>query len=183
MILLEAVLLGLAISLVTGGSLRNLEQERLRGEWVLLLLLPMQLLWPRIAVVLGVGHDLSVMLWLVMMVGLVGVMLMNVWKRWVLGFAALGIALNVLVIGLNGAMPVSLRAVSEMGMSREDAVQSMQEDYLHQPEDDQTLLAVLGDVITVPGPEWQRGVMSVGDLLLAAGLGGWVFVGSRRSAA
>jgi len=182
-ILLEAVVLGLAISLVTGGSLRNLEHERLRGEWVLLALLPMQLLWPRIAVLLGVGHDLSVMLWLVMMVGLVGVMLLNVWKRWVLGFAALGIALNVLVIGLNGAMPVSLRAVSETGMSREDAVQSMQADYLHEPQDDQTLLAVLGDVITAPGPEWQRGVMSVGDVLLAVGLAGWVFAGSRRRVA
>jgi len=31
----------------------------------------------------------------------------------------------------------------------------------------------------VPGPEWQRAVVSVGDLLLAFGLGGWVFVGSR----
>lgn len=181
MILLEAVLLGLAISLVTGGSLRNLEHERLRGEWILLLLLPLQILWPRIAVVLGVGHDLSVMLWLAMMVGLVAVMLLNVWKRWMLGFAALGIALNVLVIGLNGAMPVSLRAVSEMGVPRLDAVQSMEGDYLHQPQASDTQLAVLGDVITVPGPEWQRGVVSVGDLLLALGLAGWVFAASRDS--
>lgn len=180
MILLETVLLALLISLLTGGSLRNLEHERLRGEWVLLLLLPLQILWPRIAVLLGVGHDLSVALWLAMMVGLVGVLLLNVWRRWMLGFAALGIALNVLVIGLNGAMPVSLRAVSEMGVPRAEAVESMQSDYLHEPQDSETRLAVLGDVITVPGPEWQRGVVSVGDLLLALGLAGWVFAGSRE---
>lgn len=181
MILLGAVLFALAISLVTGGSLRNLEYERLHGEWLLLLLLPLQLLWPRLAVLLGAGHDLSVGLWLVLMVGLVCVMLFNVWKRWMLGFAALGIALNVLVIGLNGAMPVSLRAVSEMGVPRVDAVQSMESDYLHEPQDDETRLDVLGDVITVPGPIWQRGVMSVGDMLLALGLAGWVFAASRES--
>lgn len=179
MILLEAVLLALVISLVTGGSLRNLEHERLHGEWFLLLLLPLQLLWPRIAVLLSIGHDLSVGLWLVLMVGLVCVMLLNVWKRWVLGFAALGIALNILVIGLNGAMPVSLRAVSEMGVLRADALQSMQEDYLHEPQDGDTRLAVLGDVITVPGPTWQQGVLSAGDLMLAVGLAGWVFSASR----
>lgn len=180
MILFEAVAIGLLLSLVTGGSLRNIEQERLRGEWLLLVLLPLQILWPRIAVLLGVGHDLSVALWLAMMVGLVGVMLLNVWKRWMLGFAALGIALNVLVIGINGAMPVSLRAVSEMGVPRAEAVQSMESDYLHEPQDSATRLAVLGDVITVPGAAWQRGVVSVGDLLLALGLAGWAFAGSRQ---
>ncbi|MCK8114568.1 DUF5317 family protein [Anaerosoma tenue] len=180
MILLEAVVLALLLSLATGGSLRNLEHERLRGEWVLLVLLPVQLVWPRVASLIGVGHDLSLMVWLVMMVALVGVMLANVWRRWILGFAALGIAMNVLVIGLNGAMPVSLRSTSELGAPRDEATASLDADQLHEALHGETLLPQLADVIAVPGPEWQRGVVSVGDILLSLGLAGWVFAASRR---
>jgi len=178
-ILLEAALVALLLSLTTGGSLRNLENERLRGEWVLVALLPLQLLWPRLSSLIGIGRELSVTLWLVMMVALVGVMLVNVWRRWMLGFAALGIALNVLVIGLNGAMPVSLRSASELGLPRDEAVASLEADHLHEVLNDETVLRELADVIAIPGPEWQRGVVSVGDILLSLGLAGWVFAASR----
>jgi hypothetical protein len=179
-ILLEAAVVALLLSLATGGSLRNLERERLRGEWVLLALLPLQLLWPRLSSLVGIGRELSVMVWLVMMVALVGVMLVNVWRRWMLGFAALGIALNVLVIGLNGAMPVSLRSTSELGAPRDEAAASLAADHLHEVLDEETLLPELADVIAIPGPEWRRGVVSVGDILLSLGLAGWVFAASRR---
>lgn len=180
MILLEALVLALMLSLVTGGSLRNLEHERLLGERYLLILLPLQIAWPRLAMIGDIGCALSLSVWLLMMVSLVAVLMVNVRKRWVLSIAAAGIALNVLVIGLNGAMPVSMRSVSEIGALRVDALASLETDCLHELLDAETRLASLADVIAVPGPAWRRGVISAGDLLLALGLGAWVFVGTRK---
>lgn len=181
MILFEAVALALLLSLATGGSLRNLEHERLRGEGLLLALLPLQIAWPRLAEMGGFGRAISLTVWLLMMALLTVVLAVNAKQRWTLGLAAVAIVLNMLVIGLNGAMPVSMRSVSEIGASRVDALMKLETDCLHEPLDDDARFAVLADVIAVPGPEWQRSVVSVGDLLLAFALGGWVFVASRRS--
>ncbi|MEA5076476.1 MAG: DUF5317 family protein [Coriobacteriia bacterium] len=180
MILFEAVAIGLLLSLVTGGSLRNIEQERLRAEWLLLALLPLQLLWPRLSQGLGISCGVSVYTWILMMVALVAVLIINARQRWVLAIAALGIALNITVIAVNGAMPVSMRSVSELGAPRSEARAAFARDCLHEELAADTRVSVLADVITVPGPEWQRAVVSVGDLLLAFGLGGWVFVAARR---
>lgn len=180
MIFPEVVALALVLSLLTGGSLRNLEHERLRGETLLLVLLPLQIVWPRLADVAGLGCTISLIVWLLMMVLLVVVLVLNVSHRWVLGVAALGIALNVVVISLNGAMPVSLQSVSEIGAPRAEALVSLDADCLHGVLDDGTRVPALADVIAIPGPQWQRGVVSAGDLLLAIGLGGWVYCGSRR---
>ncbi|MHB8050490.1 MAG: DUF5317 family protein [Coriobacteriia bacterium] len=180
MILFEALVLALLLSLVTGGSLRNLEQERLRGEWLLMVLLPLQIAWPRLSEMGGLGRLVSLVIWLIMMGSLAVVLVANTGKQRMLGVAAVGIVLNMLVIGLNGAMPVSLRSVSEIGASRADAVAKMEADRLHEVLDAGTRLTVLSDVIAVPGPEWHRGVVSVGDLLLAAGLSTWVFGAIRR---
>lgn len=179
MILLEAVAFGLLLSLATGGSLRNLESERLRGERLLFTVLPLQIVWPKIAGFAGFSCKISLAVWLLMMVMLIVVLVLNAPRRWVVTVAAVGIALNALVISLNGAMPVSLRSVSEIGGSRADAVATMRDNCLHEVLDGGTRLASLGDVIAVPGPEWQRSVVSGGDLLLALGLGGWIFVGCR----
>jgi len=180
-ILFAAVITGLLLSLVTGGSLRNLEHESLRGEWLLFLFLPLQMLWPKVSQMLGVGCGVSVSVWLLMMVSLVAVLAVNARRRWVLAVAAIGVALNVAVIAANGAMPVSMRAVSELGAPRSEARQAFERDCLHEELVLETRLTSLADVIAIPGPEWQRAVVSVGDLLLALGLGGWVFAGSRSS--
>lgn len=175
----EAIVVGLVLSLVTGGSLKNLAQEPLKGEWVLLLLLPAQLLWPGVSARLGLECALSIIIWLLMMAGLAIVLMLNAPRRWMLGFAALGIAANILVIGLNQAMPVDIRAASEIGATRVASREALAGDCLHEEMTDKTVLALLADVIAVPGPAWQRGVLSVGDLLLALGLGGWVFAACK----
>jgi hypothetical protein len=119
-------------------------------------------------------------IWLLMMACLAGVLLINSSRRWMLAFAALGIAANVLVIGLNGAMPVSMRAVSEIGSTRAAARVTLESECLHEELDSETVVPFLADVIAVPGPPWQRGVISLGDVLLALGLGAWVFAAGRR---
>lgn len=175
----EIILAGLLLGFASGGSLRNLAEEPLRGEWVLLLLLPAQLLWPSVAAGLGLACSVSTVVWLLLMAGLAIVLMLNARSRWMLAFAALGIAMNILVIGLNQAMPVSIRAVSETGSPREAARIALQDDCLHEEMGSATLAPFLADVIAVPGPAWQRGVLSPGDVLLACGLGAWLFAASR----
>ncbi len=175
----EAIIVGLVLSLVTGGSLKNLACEPLKGERALLLLLPAQLLWPGVSARLGFECALSIIIWLLMMAGLAAVLMLNSPRRWMLGFAALGIAANILVIGLNQAMPVEIRAASEIGAPRVASREALANDCLHEEMTEDTVLALLADVIAVPGPAWQRGVLSVGDFLLAFGLGAWVFAACK----
>ncbi len=179
MILAEVILAGLLIGLVSGGSLRNLAKEPLKGEWVLLVLLPAQLLWPSVAARLGMVCSVSIVVWLLLMSILAIVLMVNSRRRWMLAFAALGIAMNILVIGLNQAMPVSIKVASEIGAPRDAARLAFKDDCLHEEMDDNTIAPFLADVIAVPGPEWQRGVLSPGDVLLACGLGAWMFAASR----
>lgn len=183
MILGEVVLGGLLLSLLTGGSLKSLQTESLKGEWMLLVLLPIQAVWPKIAARLGFQCIASMLIWLLLMGILAGVCFANAPRRWQLAIAGFGIALNILVIGLNSAMPVSIRATSEIGAPREAARAAFEIDCLHEELTGQTRLPWLADVIAIPGPPWQRGVISVGDAFLAFGLGAWVFVASRRGAA
>lgn len=180
MILLEVVALALLISVATGGSLRLVVRESLKGEAVLLCLLPLQLAWPRVSALIGLDCALGIVVWLLMMAALAVVLMLNAQLRWPLALAALGIAANVLVIGANQAMPVSIRAASEIGTSRIAVREVLLRDCLHEEADEETKLSFLGDFIAIPGPSWQRGVMSPGDILLAGGLGGWLFMASRK---
>jgi hypothetical protein len=175
----EIILAGLVLSLISGGSLRNLAREPLKGEWVLLILMPAQLIWPGVSERLGMQCALSIIIWLLMMAGLAIVLMFNASRRWMLAVAALGIASNILVIGFNQAMPVSIAAASEIGATREAARVALESDCLHDELDRATVLPFLADVVAIPGPSWQRGVLSIGDVLLALGLGAWVFAAAR----
>lgn len=181
MILVEILVCAAGLALLLGGSLRNLEVAPLRGEALLIILLPAQLLWPRLAALRVVPCSWSILVWLAMMAALIAVLLVNVRTSPVLLIAALGIAANILVISMNGAMPVSIRAASEMGATRAEARAALENDCLHTELTQRTRLALLADIVVVPGPSWQRGVVSVGDLLLGLGLGGWVFTATRRA--
>jgi len=88
------------------------------------------------------------------------------------GLVALGLAANALVVGLNGAMPVSAAAAARAGVPLAEAVT----DARHEPAGPRTRLALLGDRVPVllPGrPE----VVSAGDVLVAAGLAQLVVLG------
>ena len=77
--------------------------------------------------------------------------------------AAVGMSLNAIVIVLNGAMPVSLWAADIAGVgSIEDF------GVKHEPAGPHTILSFLGDVIPIPGT---LQVFSIGDVLMAVGLG------------
>ena len=81
------------------------------------------------------------------------------------GLVGLGFALNALVVGANGAMPVSASAASRAGLPVLDLVL----DTRHELQTPGTRLPALGDVVPVPLP-LRPEVVSPGDVLVAAGL-------------
>lgn len=179
MIMLEIIAAALLLALGTGGSLWSLAGQEFKGSWAFLVLLPLQVSWSAITSFLGMGCGLGIGLWLVMMAALTAVLVLNSRRRWGLALAAAGIVANMIAIALNGAMPVSLMAVAEIGATRDDARAALEGDCLHSELDKTSRLPMLADVIPIPGPPWQRGVVSVGDLLLAGGLAVWVFEGCK----
>ena len=82
---------------------------------------------------------------------------------------AVGVALNALVIVCNSGMPVGLDAVSELGNSVR-ALQVVESSALYNLQNDETRLIILADVLPVPGPRPVRAIVSLGDLLLFAGV-------------
>ncbi|MCE5191189.1 MAG: DUF5317 domain-containing protein, partial [Actinomycetia bacterium] len=165
MLLLDGIVLGLVIGALSGGSLSRFGRVKLKGEHLLLPLLVFQLAIPRLCDALGLPTRLSLVFWIAVMCALVVLGLWN--RRWLgLSIAALGIALNIVVIAANGAMPVSLDAVARL-----DSKVVPRFDLVHEALTDETRFKGLADIIALPGPAWHRGVASPGDFLLSAGAG------------
>ena len=85
-----------------------------------------------------------------------------------------GVALNVLVITLNQGMPTKDDVHDRNG--REVHV-PIEQTVKHRPEDNDTVLSFLGDVISAPGFPNQQ--FSVGDIVIALGIVDLCFEGSR----
>ncbi|MCI0686139.1 MAG: DUF5317 domain-containing protein [Sporichthyaceae bacterium] len=107
----------------------------------------------------------------------------NLWLPGV-ALAALGVAANALVITVNGAMPVAIGAVRAVqapvsdGALRAELDRPWPDDPRHAWAGPDTTLDWLGDVIPIPLP-LRAEVVSVGDLLIAAGVGLFVHAGLR----
>ena len=156
----------LAVGWLRGGSLDRLGSLPLRARALVVLALLVQLVGTLVGgPVHPFGLALSAVLVVVFLVrnrGLRGT-----------GLVALGLLANALVVGLNGAMPVRLEAAARAGT---DVPALVLGDTRHELEGPGTRLRLLGDVIPVPLPVRPE-VVSVGDVLVAAGLGQLVAVG------
>ncbi len=93
-------------------------------------------------------------------------------NRWIPGASvmAVGLLMNLLVVGINGGMPVSAAAIERAGGSVEALASSTS--IKHHVANDEDLLAFLGDVVPVPEPAGI--VISIGDLLLYGGMAWFV---------
>ena len=167
---LVVLLVALALGLLSGGRVGQLGQLPLRHGWLVL-----------VAVLAQAGGAFAggslYPVGLVVSALLVGAFLVG--NRGIpgTGLLALGLLANALVVGLNGAMPVSSDASGRAGVSTQDLVAGT--DPRHELADAGTRLRALGDVVPVllPGhPE----VVSPGDVLVAAGLAQLVVLGMRR---
>lgn len=171
MILVLALVIAAAIlGLLRGGSLDQLATTKFR--WVPLLF---------VALVVQLGFDLWDPDWLsdtgdiavlVATQAVVALFLGLNWKLPGMALAAFGFALNVLVIGANGAMPISDEAAEAAGLKDFDEF-----GIKHERLDDDTALPWLADVIPLPGT---GKIISAGDIFLAAGIGWLVY---RRTTA
>ncbi|MDQ4065432.1 MAG: DUF5317 domain-containing protein [Actinomycetota bacterium] len=156
LVTLVVAIVAASIAVARGGSLKSLAETRF--AWVPLLIA---------ALVLQVMADL---LWAggtpVIALTFVAVALFLFLNRHLPGMliAAFGMTLNLIVIGLNGAMPVSLWAADVAGIE----ITPQDTGVKHEIADENTALAPLGD--TIPLPRTGR-ILSPGDLIIAAGIG------------
>jgi hypothetical protein len=162
-VLLVVIVIGLAVCVgfIAGGSLRPF--ERLKVHWWAVALVGLALQGVPLssgvsrpvgsAVLVGSYALLGAFAW-------VNRRLPAVW------LVMVGLALNVLVIGVNGGMPVSAGALDVAGARAEGLAGSgTLKHHLMGPDD---VLTPLGDVIGIPPPI--GAVISIGDVLLYAGI-------------
>lgn len=165
------VLLVLAVSVMlgwlAGGSIGRLGRLPLRSGWLVLVAVGVQLAGALIG-----GYAFAV--GLLLSAAVVGLFLGR--NRGVrgTGLVALGLLANGLVVLLNGAMPVSVRAAERAGADL--AVIARGDDARHELADSGTRLGWLGDVFPLRLPSRPE-VVSTGDVLVAAGIGQLVVLG------
>lgn len=164
-----ALLVAVAIGVATGGSLERLGGISLRARRLVYAAVLLQL----VGVVVGgpvypVGLALSALL-------VAGFLVRNRGVRGT-GLLAVGLLANALVVGLNGAMPVSQSAAGRAGTTTQAILTGA--DARHELADRHTRLRFLGDVVPVPVP-WRPEVVSPGDIAVAAGLAQLVLLGMR----
>lgn len=163
-LLLAAGAAGLA--LLRGGSLDRLAATEFRWPWLVVIGLGAQIgadLWSPswmdegagLAVLLG--SNALVAIFLAANARLPGVFL-----------AAIGMAMNVIVIAANGAMPVSTLALEKAGYEGQPGDLGTKHELL----DAGTRAPWLADVIPVP---YARAIISLGDVVLALGIARLVY--------
>ena len=169
---LVVLLVALAVGLATGGGVGQLGHLPLRHGWLVLVAVAAQAAGAFAGGSLyAVGLVLSALLVAGFLAGNRGIP--------GTGLVALGLLSNALVVGLNGAMPVSADASGRAGVTTQDLVAGT--DPRHELADESTRLRALGDVVPVLLP-WHPEVVSPGDVLVAAGLAQLVVLGMRRRA-
>jgi Family of unknown function (DUF5317) len=156
-----------AIAVLRGGSLQALAATQVRWLWIVYAAFAVQLgaaLWSPDwlgdagALFIVLGSNAAIGAFLLLNRSLPGT-----------AIAAVGIVLNIVVISANGAMPVSARAIEIANTGRITEESGVK----HERLDDDTILPWLADVIPVPP---LRTIISVGDIVLALGIGYFVFV-------
>lgn len=176
LLVIGAVVLGVLLGIVLGGSIRTLSEVHFRW-WPLALvgfafqLITVPSLEGRLDHWLSVG--LLIASYLVLLVFVAA-------NFRLAGFplVAAGFALNVLVISINGGMPVSDRALrSAYGSGYQASLTELRlhggaKHHLQRPDDD---LMALADVIPIGAPI--RKVFSIGDLVSMLGIT-WVIMGA-----
>jgi hypothetical protein len=151
----------LAVGYLRGGRLRNVSELRLQWPFLALIGLALQF-------VTGPGDTVPL---LCLYLSFVLLIVFTVKNISVVGFPLIlaGVVCNLLVIGINGGMPVSAHALvaSDQGQFLGDLENNPYPKHHLATGDDQ--LRFLGDVIPIPLPIAQA--ISLGDILTYAGVG------------
>jgi len=158
---------------LTRGSFRRLSQLHFRHLWVLFVALGVQIVLEYVDFPKARIEDLGVAILLSSYVLIFGFCWIN---RKVKGMTllAVGIACNALVIALNLGMPTTKELRTVHGR---DVYVPIEHTVKHRPENDDTKLAFLGDVMTLPGSPNQ--MFSIGDIIIGIGIVDVCFEASR----
>lgn len=178
LLILGAILAGVLVGLMLGGSLRQLAEIRLRWWALALLGLVLQLV-PVPSMEGRLDHWLAVGLLIASYVVLLAFVAVNIRLPgfWLI---AAGFVLNVLVISINGGMPVSTDALRQAyGSGYRSVLTDLERSggakhHLARPDDD---LIPLTDVIPLGPPV--RLVLSAGDILFFMGVT-WVIAAATK---
>jgi len=159
----------LAIGYLLGGRLRNMSDLKIEWTWLALAGLAMQF-------VTGPGSTLPL---LCLYLSFALLIIFTIKNIRVFGFPVIlaGVLCNLLVIGINGGMPVSKHALraSDQGQFLGELENNPYPKHHLATDDD--LLRFLGDAIPLPSPLEQA--ISVGDIVTYGGVD-IVIVGAMR---
>jgi hypothetical protein len=160
------LVLGLVAGLARGGKLSNLGETGFRMPWLVFAGLGIQAAAELSAASFDPklrqgGRGIAILA--LSYVFLIAFVAMNRRAPGALLIGA-GLALNLLVIALNGGMPVSASAVRVTGMDLHDY---LARSVKHRPMGPSTLLPFLGDVIPLP---FVNKIVSIGDCVIGAGI-------------
>jgi len=165
------LVVALGLGLALGGRFSGLERLRLRARPLVVVALLVQLTGGLVG---GAAYAVGLGLSAVLAIAFLG---RNRGLRGG-GLVGLGLVANALVVGVNGAMPVSTAAAGRAGVS----TTVLDRDPRHGVAGPGTRLRWLGDVVPVALPVRPE-VVSPGDVLVAAGLGQLVLVAVVGAAA
>jgi hypothetical protein len=160
---LAVLLIAVAVSYVRGGRLQRLVHAPLRWSWLLLAGLLLQVAVDA-AVGRGLLEDASLAGWSLLFLSQLLVLTWVLRNRHLPGMllVGLGLLLNMVVVAANGAMPVDPDAIMALGGDP-----AALEPGKHTLLTEETRLPWLADVWALPP---LRSIISVGDVVLAAGL-------------
>jgi hypothetical protein len=159
---LVALLVGAACGLFFGGDLRHVATWQVRSWWLLIPGLGLQVAADRLAlgalgtVALAAGYVCLLVL------ALRNAVLMGT------GIVALGLACNLLVVTVDGGMPVRASAIAVAGIATEAQAPALDYGHRHHLETPADHLRFLDDAVPIAAA---HEVASVGDLILAMGIG------------
>ena len=171
---LGTIVLAALVVAVTKGSFRRLGRIELRRLWLLLLALAIQIALEFVTFPKARIDDLGFGL---LLLSYVLILIFCGLNRRTNGFLviAIGVAMNMLVIGLNQGMPTKDEVHQRNG--REVHV-PIERTVKHRPQKSDDKLVFLGDVISLPiDPNTQ---FSIGDIVIALGIIDACFEASRR---
>lgn len=158
-----AVAVGLALGLLTGGRFRHLEKRAFAGLPVLVVGVALQL-------ASGLLADVSVTLVLVSYAALLLFAALNL-RLIGMGVVLVGLAMNSVVIAVNGGMPVRRSAVVAAGIAAHDELPEIRlkgkRHFEDEDRDGDDRLMFLADIVPVPV---LHEVLSFGDLAMSVGV-------------
>jgi len=168
------IVVAVLVVIVTKGSFQRIANIHLHALWLLLAALVIQIALEFVDFPTDRIDDLGLAILLMSYVLIFAFCFLNRHTSGML-VIAIGVALNVLAISLNGGMPtkddVKTRNGREVHVPIERTVK-------HKPRESDDMLAFLGDVITAPGIPNQQ--FSVGDIVIGIGVIDICFEASRR---